>query len=67
MADSAIAFILLPFPPIPIHRALELQSISDSRFAEIDKEVMACAYATHNHFDRLFDERVYENDPNTSA
>lgn len=45
-----------------IHRTLELQSISDHAFAEIDKMVMKCAYATQNHFGRLFDERVYEND-----
>ena len=47
---------------MPIHRTLELQNISDRAFAEIDEVVMRCAYATQNHFGRLFDERVYEND-----
>ncbi|GDY19808.1 hypothetical protein LBMAG56_11530 [Verrucomicrobiota bacterium] len=47
---------------MPIHRPLELQSISDRAFAEIDAMVMSCAYATQNHFGRLFDERIYEND-----
>ena len=47
---------------MPIYRTLELQPISDSEFAEIDSVVMGCAFATQNHFGRLFDERVYEND-----
>jgi len=47
---------------MPIHRTLELQSISDKAFAEIDEVVMRCAYASQNHFGRLFDERIYEND-----
>ena len=47
---------------MPIHRALELQSITDRAFAEIDEVVMRCAYASQNHFGRLFDERIYEND-----
>jgi len=47
---------------MPIHRTIELQSISDSEFAEIDAAVMRCAYASRNHFGRLFDERIYEND-----
>ena len=45
-----------------IHRTIELQSVSDSEFAEIDAAVMRCAYASRNHFGRLFDERIYEND-----
>ncbi len=47
---------------MPIHRPLELRSISDKTFAEIDEVVMRCAYASQNHFGRLFDERIYEND-----
>ena len=47
---------------MPIYRTLELQPISDSEFAEIDSVLMACAFATQNHFGRLFDERVFEND-----
>lgn len=47
---------------MPIYRTLELQSITDREFAEIDEVVMRCAYATQNHFGRLFDERIYEND-----
>ncbi len=47
---------------MPIHRTLELQSISDKAFAEIDEVVMRCAYASQNHFGRMFDERIYEND-----
>ncbi|MCU0749284.1 MAG: GxxExxY protein [Akkermansiaceae bacterium] len=47
---------------MPIEPTLHLESVSDEQFAEIDKVVMACAYAVHNKFGRLFDERVYEND-----
>lgn len=47
---------------MPIHRTLQLPSITDREFAEIDEVVMRCAYATQNHFGRLFDERIYEND-----
>jgi len=47
---------------MPIHRTLELPIITDRDFAEIDEVVMSCAYATQNHFGRLFDERIYEND-----
>ena len=47
---------------MPIHRTLELESITDRAFAEIDKVVMNCAYALQNHFGRLFDERIYESD-----
>ena len=45
-----------------INRTLHINSVSDKQFAEIDKVVMDCAYAVHNKFGRLFDERVYEND-----
>jgi GxxExxY protein len=47
---------------MPIHPSLHLRSVSDTEFALIDKAVMDCAYAAHNKFGRLFDERVYEND-----
>ena len=47
---------------MPIHRTLELRSVSDAEFDVIDEAVMRCAYATQNKFGRLFDERVYEND-----
>ena len=47
---------------MPIHRTLELNSVTDDDFAGIDAVVMQCAYASQNHFGRLFDERVYEND-----
>lgn len=47
---------------MPINPTLNLNSVSDEQFAEIDKVVMRCAYDVHNKFGRLFDERVYEND-----
>ena len=47
---------------MPIQPTLELHNISDAEFSEIDSVVMGCAFATQNHFGRLFDERVYEND-----
>ena len=45
-----------------IHPSLQLKSVSDTDFAVLDKAVMDCAYAAHNKFGRLFDERIYEND-----
>ena len=47
---------------MPIHPSLQLKSVSDTDFAVLDKAVMDCAYAAHNKFGRLFDERIYEND-----
>lgn len=47
---------------MPIQPTLHLDSVSDEQFAGIDKAVMSFAYAVHNKFGRLFDERVYEND-----
>ena len=47
---------------MPIQPTLKFKSVSDAEFAVIDKAVMRCAYATHNKFGRLFDERIYEND-----
>lgn len=46
---------------MPIKRTLELRSISNDEFSRIDAAVIKFAYATQNHFGRLFDERVYEN------
>ncbi len=47
---------------MPIHRTLNLRSVTDAEFDFIDEAVMRCAYASQNKFGRLFDERVYEND-----
>jgi GxxExxY protein len=47
---------------MPIHPSLQLTSISDADFAVIDEAVMDCAYAAHNKFGTLFNERVYENE-----
>lgn len=47
---------------MPITPSLHLEPVSDDDFAIIDKAVMRCAYAVHNKFGRLFDERIYEND-----
>lgn len=47
---------------MPISPSLHLESVSDDAFAIIDKAVTRCAYAVHNKFGRLFDERIYEND-----
>ena len=61
-----ISFNSLPFPHLtevmPIQCSLQLQDITDEDFSSIDEAVMRCAYASQNHFGRLFDERVYEND-----
>jgi GxxExxY protein len=46
---------------MPIHRTLNLRTITDDEFEIIDAAVMRCAYAVQNEFGRLFDERVYEN------
>lgn len=47
---------------MPIQPTISLKPISDDDFAVIDKAVMRCAYAVHNKFGRLFDERIYENE-----
>ncbi len=47
---------------MPIHRTLEIRSVSDDEFEFIDEAVMRCAYAVQNKFGRLFDEPIYEND-----
>lgn len=47
---------------MPIHRTLKLRSVTNDEFDVIDEAVMRCSYASQNHFGRLFDERIYEND-----
>lgn len=47
---------------MPIHRSIELETISDAGFEMVDGAVMRCAYAAQNHFGSRFSERVYEND-----
>lgn len=47
---------------MPIHCPLPIRPLSDADFNEIDRVVMACAYASQNTLGRLCDERVYEND-----
>lgn len=47
---------------MPIQRSLDLRSVSDQEFEQIDDAVMRCADASQNHFGHLFDERIYEND-----
>jgi GxxExxY protein len=47
---------------MPIQPTIHLRSVSDEEFAVIDKAVITAAYAVHNKFGRLFDERIYEND-----
>ena len=47
---------------MPIECEIPIQPVSDESFAETDRLVMRCAYAAQNHFGRLCEERVYEND-----
>ncbi len=47
---------------MPIECEIPIRPVSDARFAETDRLVMQCAYAAQNHFGRLHEERVYEND-----
>ncbi len=47
---------------MPIHCPLTIRPLSDTAFAEIDRVVMGCAFASQNTLGRLCDERVYEND-----
>jgi GxxExxY protein len=66
MNSSEIRSLLSVFMPVfvslmPIQPSLYLPTVSDDDFATIDRTVMECAYAVHNKFGRLFDERVYEN------
>ena len=41
---------------------IEIRPTSRAVFAEVDAVVMRCAYAAQNHFGRLCEEAVYEND-----
>ncbi len=47
---------------MPIHCPITLAPLTDAEFDAIDRVVMGCSYAAQNHFGRLCDERVYEND-----
>ena len=47
---------------MPIQRSLNLPTILDQEFQQIDVAVMRCAYAAHNTFGHLFQEHIYEND-----
>lgn len=47
---------------MPIRSSLDLRSISDIEFQQIDDAVMRCSYASQNHFGHMFHERIYEND-----
>jgi GxxExxY protein len=47
---------------MPIKCSLAISPLSDVAFAQIDHEVMGCAYASQNGLGRLCEERVYEND-----
>lgn len=47
---------------MPIKSSLAIPPLSDIAFAQIDHEVMGCAYASQNALGRLCEERVYEND-----
>jgi GxxExxY protein len=47
---------------MPIKCSLPISPLSDIAFAQIDHEVMGCAYASQNALGRLCEERVYEND-----
>ncbi len=47
---------------MPIECPIDIRPITAAEFDEIDKAVMACAYASQNRLGRLCDERVYEND-----
>jgi GxxExxY protein len=47
---------------MPIHCPLTIRPLSDAAFAEVDRVVMGCAFASQNTLGRLCDERIYEND-----
>ncbi len=47
---------------MPIEAGASIKPVSDTAFAETDRLVMACAYASQNNLGRLCEERVYEND-----
>lgn len=41
---------------------IPISCVSQTAFDEVDAEVMKCTYASQNHFGRLCEEQVYEND-----
>ena len=47
---------------MPIVCDIPIRPVTDAAFAETDRLLMKCAYAAQNHFGRLCEERVYEND-----
>lgn len=47
---------------MPITCEIPMRSITRSEFNRIDQAVMACSYQAQNHFGRLCEEEVYEND-----
>ena len=61
-ALSLRTILLSNFPAMPIHRTIELPTISDAEFEQVDGAVMRCAYAAQNYFGSRFNERIYEND-----
>lgn len=47
---------------MPITSENPILPVSRAAFDEVDAVVMQCAYAAQNHFGRLCEEQVYEND-----
>ena len=47
---------------MPIHCNIPTRRVTQSEFKEIDQLVMGCSYEAQNHFGRLLEEQVYEND-----
>ena len=47
---------------MPIECEIPIRPVSAESFDATDQLVMRCAYAAQNHFGRLCEERVYEND-----
>jgi len=47
---------------MPIECPIQFNPLPDFDFNEIDRQVMACAYAAQNALGRLCEEQVYEND-----
>jgi len=47
---------------MPITCPVEIKPTSKAQFVEVDAIVMQCAFASHNHFGKLCEEKVYEND-----
>lgn len=47
---------------MPIEYPRIFRNVSDAEFADIDRVVMGCAFASQNELGRVCEERVYEND-----